>query len=458
MAINIVTYPGKTRTAKHDAIVYDAALDRSGIFNGCNVEAYTNTLRVSTGYGIIKGRLFEVESDMFTIPLPGSGTVYGALIITLDLNSDPPIVFETISSATPEFNLTKNESANFDNSRYQMLIATYTITTSGIANLVKAAHMLPTDYIGSKDLNDFIEPGVYYLNSLDGYSNIPANVKNGWLTVYDSRYNGRNANSTKQIFYQSGASDTHYASYIRTRTNGVWQSWARVITERDLQQINHNVIFGDPTTDHEQLVSFNSTYRRFGCLVSSAKNAGLYDIGNSEWILRSDKDRTVYIPHKLVVSEFAPSSATVGDANSTGAHQITVVNKYRRGSLSASQNENFGIYDFDKEVWILRNDKSRVTYFSAGRVRFDYAISAPQSIVRGIMTITPSAVNAPAYKDISWSEMAGVPQVVVTPMTSVPEKVSVSVSDVSKTGCRIYITRSDSATATAISFIAIYTF
>lgn len=231
-----------------------------------------------------------------------------------------------------------------------------------------------------------------------------------------------------------------------------------MITEKDLYQIDHNVIFGDPTTDHEQLVSFNSTYRRFGCLVSANKNAGLFDIGNSEWILRSDKDRNVYIPHKLFVDEFIPTQLTVGDETSTGTQQATVINKYRSISVAASLNENVGFYDNDSNVWILRNDKNGVTYFSAGRVRFDYAISVPRSIVRGIISITPSAVNTPTYKDVSWAEMEGIPQVVVTPMTSVPEKVSVGVTDITKTGCRIHLTRSDGISATGISFIAIHTF
>ena len=88
MGINIITYSGQTRAAKHDAMVYDAALDRSGVFNGCAVSANGNVLSVALGYGIIKGRVFEVTSEDFVLVLPGSGSTYGALIVTLDLGNE----------------------------------------------------------------------------------------------------------------------------------------------------------------------------------------------------------------------------------------------------------------------------------------------------------------------------------------------------------------------------------
>lgn len=459
MAINIITYSGKTRTAKHDAIVYDAALNRSGIFNGCNVTANGNVLTVSSGYGIIKGRVFEISQEDFSVTLPGSGSRYGALIVTLNLGNTPPLIMETISSSSSTFNLTRNENANFSNSQYQMLLATYNMTSSGITNIVKAAHMLPSDAIGSKNLNDYVEPGVYYLFDMGtGWKNRPASdVVNGWLVVYKSP---QNASTIKQVFYRHGSQPTHYQSFMRTCTGGTWQSWTRVVTYKDfVDGINSNAIFGEGTTRESTLLSVVSKTRHIGLHVSSAKNAGIWDTGKNNWILRSDNDGSVEIPHKLTVSSFTPVNINAGDAASTDGHYVNIKNKYRSVGLHVSNAENGGLYDFGNNRWILLNSKTGATTFPSGNVGFDHAIRSPKSIVRGTTNISHKKKNEAVYKDVTWPEMAGVPTVMLTPHTSVPQNVKVGIANVTKTGCRIYMTRSDDpGAATTIAYLAIYTY
>lgn len=462
MAISIITYSGMTRTAKHDAIVYDAALNRSGIFNGCNVTANGNTLTVSSGYGIIKGRVFEISQEDFSVVLPGSGTTYGALIVTLNLGNNPPLTLETISSSSSTFNLTKNENANFSNSQYQMLLATYRMTSSGISNVVKAAHMLPMDAIGSTNLNDYKEPGTYYLFDMgnQSFTNRPATgVVNGWLVVYKS---SQNPDTIKQVFYRHGSPSNHFQTFTRTCTGGTWQAWTRYVTYKDLADgVDSNAYFGETSTRKSVMLGIRTKNRRIGLHASdsTAKNAGIWDDANSEWILRSDKDGNVDIPHKLTVSSFTPKNIDAGDATSTTGQHVSVKNKYRYVGFQVSDQENGGVYDFGNGRWIMMNNKTGGTTFPAGPVTFNYAIHASKSIVRGSTTLAHTKVNEAVSKDITWAEMAGVPTVVLTAHTSVPQNVKLGVGNVTKTGCRIYMTRSDATSvgATTISYIAICT-
>ena len=78
------------------------------------------------------------------------------------------------------------------------------------------------------------------------------------------------------------------------------------------------------------------------------------------------------------------------------------------------------------------------------------------NIVHGIVTITPSAANTPTAKAVTWSSMPDTPNVICTPATTVPgtKVLGIGVRDMSKTGCTIYLTRSDT-TVTSVNYIAI---
>ena len=68
MANNIVlkTYKGGNVTPQDDAIIHETTVPVNGIFKGCEVShARGNVLRISQGFGMIKGRFFEVyESEI----------------------------------------------------------------------------------------------------------------------------------------------------------------------------------------------------------------------------------------------------------------------------------------------------------------------------------------------------------------------------------------------------------
>ena len=393
MAINIITYSGKTRTAKHDAIVYDAALDRNGVFNGCTVTANSNILSVALGYGIIKGRVFEITSEDFSLVLPGSGSEYGALIVTLDLNSETPLILENVRSSNKTFNLAKDETANFSNGRYQMFIATYTLTPTGITDIVQAAHIIPRDHIGSKDLNDYVESGVYFFHGevLKDFANVPSGETyppvNGWLVVYDGRrYDGLKSAAVKQILWRFGSATSHYRTYVRTMTDGTWSTWRWLVTDADLYNIPHSVQIGTETGDGA-ILTVRNKHRYGGINVSTS--LGIWDVGNNEWMIFSSPDRTVNIPHPLVVS----------------------------GILQARKSFEIG------------------------------AASIYPTAANTVMKVNVKFAH----------EMAGVPRVTVTPSTSVPNTVSVGIANVTTKGFELYGLRNNSTGMFGVNYIAVCT-
>lgn len=141
MAISLITWAAQTVTPKHDAIIQDACAGRSGILYGCNVSAGSNTLMISAGYGVIKGRLFEVTDTTVGVTLPPSGTQNGTLIIRLDIaNTSTPIeITVETGSYTPE----QDEDANFDSGVYEMVLATFSITSSGITDFTQVETKVP---------------------------------------------------------------------------------------------------------------------------------------------------------------------------------------------------------------------------------------------------------------------------------------------------------------------------
>ena len=95
MADNIVlkTFKGGSVTPLDDAIIHQTVISTNGIFKGCEVSfARSNILHVAQGFGMIKGRFFEVYETEIPVRLNNSpGTLQGRLYIHMDLsNADEP--------------------------------------------------------------------------------------------------------------------------------------------------------------------------------------------------------------------------------------------------------------------------------------------------------------------------------------------------------------------------------
>ena len=182
MANNIVlkTFRGGSVTPLDDAIIQQTVIGTNGIFKGCNVTyARGNVLHVSQGFGMIKGRFFEVyDCEVGVILNSGSGTLQGRLYIHMDLsNADEPIqlLTETASVLT---DLTGDEDVNYNNTSYDLELATFGVTRTGITNLEQTFEKI-TGASGSGGASTLQRSTEYFKGDFVTCKNAP-----GWVTLY----------------------------------------------------------------------------------------------------------------------------------------------------------------------------------------------------------------------------------------------------------------------------------
>lgn len=141
MANNIVlkTYKGGNVTPQDDAIIHDVAIATNGIFKGCEVShARGNVLRVSQGFGMIKGRFFEVYESEVPVQLATAGqTLNGRIYIHMDLaNADEPIML--LAQTAKELPaLDMDADVNYNNSSFDIQLAAFEVSSSEISNLTQ---------------------------------------------------------------------------------------------------------------------------------------------------------------------------------------------------------------------------------------------------------------------------------------------------------------------------------
>lgn len=135
MAIELLTWGTGTMTSMNDAVIHDVGVGASGILFGCGVTANGNTLTVAAGYGLIKGRLFQVTSTDVTVTLSSGADQVGRIFVKLDLsNATTPISIET-SVGSSLYELTQEDNANYTDGVYEISLATFAVTTSEITEL-----------------------------------------------------------------------------------------------------------------------------------------------------------------------------------------------------------------------------------------------------------------------------------------------------------------------------------
>lgn len=228
MSVDIITYTGKTRTAQHDAMTYDAAIGQSGVFYGCDITAAGNILTVGGGFGIIKGRVFQIEEESITVPLASSGTQNKMLVLTLDLsNSSEPLALSVQNSS---YELTQDADANFDTGIYQIKMATFDVTSVEIANVYMTYDRVHGGVsvvnVAETSLDQFVDNGIYYFAIEYAPSDVPAG-ENGWLIVLGG-------GARKQIWIREGSENTQSDVCVRTFTSGAWTSWRRLVSENEM--------------------------------------------------------------------------------------------------------------------------------------------------------------------------------------------------------------------------------
>ncbi len=146
--ITLKTYKGGNVTPQDDAIIYETAIPGSGIFKGCEVTyARGNVLHISQGFGMIRGRFFEVYETEIDVRLADVGEMLqGRVYIHLDLsNADEPI--KILAQAAVELPpLDADVNINYNNSSYDLELAIFTVSSAGLSGLTK---VFPTLKAGS---------------------------------------------------------------------------------------------------------------------------------------------------------------------------------------------------------------------------------------------------------------------------------------------------------------------
>ena len=138
-SIVLKTFKGGNVSPLNDAILWQTSIPGAGIFKGCEVTAARgNILHISQGYGIIKGRFFEVYENEVSVNLAETGqTLNGRLYIHMDLsNADEPIKIMTETAETLS-SLLMDQNVNYNNSSYDLELAVFKVDAGGIRNLTQ---------------------------------------------------------------------------------------------------------------------------------------------------------------------------------------------------------------------------------------------------------------------------------------------------------------------------------
>lgn len=140
MGIKLVTFAAQTVTPQDDALIYETALQESGmIYGGVVTIKNANVLHVDAGHGALCGRKFTIEATDVPVPLTASGSLQGRIYIHMDLSdTGEPISFqvETANSLTP---VIQQADVNINSGIYEINLATFIVDTSTISNLVNVA-------------------------------------------------------------------------------------------------------------------------------------------------------------------------------------------------------------------------------------------------------------------------------------------------------------------------------
>ena len=126
----LTIYPEAEMTHQDFAITLERVSKiKSGIVSGCSVSVNgTNSLVVSHGWLIVRGRIIRVNDGSLTVPLISSGTKSSYLAATVDLsNSDAPSVISILDTVPAD-----DADFNENNGRAYLVIANLTITPTSV--------------------------------------------------------------------------------------------------------------------------------------------------------------------------------------------------------------------------------------------------------------------------------------------------------------------------------------
>lgn len=190
MAIALKTFKGGNVTPQDDAIIYQTVLPGAGIFKGCEVSfARSNVLHISQGFGMIKGRFFEMYETEVPVQLADTGeTKLGRLYLHMDLsNTDEPI--QIIAETAKELSaLASDVNVNYNNTTYDLELAKFKVTAIQISDLTNTFKAITAGGGGGGGSVGLERETKYSVGDTVSCSSAP-----GWCTLYCTQAGGTDA-------------------------------------------------------------------------------------------------------------------------------------------------------------------------------------------------------------------------------------------------------------------------
>lgn len=138
-----IRHAGRNVTIKDDAILQEKIFPAFCLFKECTCSmAAQNKIAISATRGICCGNDFAIDLTEQTVPLSGSGTVQGRVVIVMDLSATEPfsIRAETTAGEFPE--LVQDISPNLTNGIYEEVLCTYEANETEISNIQMVASVM----------------------------------------------------------------------------------------------------------------------------------------------------------------------------------------------------------------------------------------------------------------------------------------------------------------------------
>lgn len=140
MSIQLYQFDGANVPPLVDARLYEMLSGGTvGIVQGCEITHLGgNQLQITSGWGICKGRVFQIQQQTVNATVSTSGKVRGRLLVDIDVsNREEPCKFET--QAQEELPELIQENINLDGTIYQMPLTEYNVDEISISDLTVVA-------------------------------------------------------------------------------------------------------------------------------------------------------------------------------------------------------------------------------------------------------------------------------------------------------------------------------
>ena len=181
MALTLKTFKGGNVTPQDDAIIHQTILPGAGVFKGCEVAiARSNVLHISQGFGMIAGRFFEMYETEVSVQLEElSGTKNGRLYLHMDLsNTDEPL--QVLTEVADELSaLALDNNVNYNNTTYDMELATFKVTSTEVTNLKNTTTAIQPIGGGGGGAAGVMREANYQVGDTTSAAAAP-----GWCTLY----------------------------------------------------------------------------------------------------------------------------------------------------------------------------------------------------------------------------------------------------------------------------------